>query len=322
MKTLLWNVSKFRLVLASFAAAVTFAHVGSASALSNSANVPILLYHPGNSTLCNYADNALKALAADLTTMYANGYTVVPVYWIAQWVVGDLDGSQLPDKVVGITFDDGANEDWFDTDWGCGSMSGRSVLNDFKSAHPDLPWYSPHATLFVIASQIARADLGGLRSDWWSSAQTSGIMEIYNHSLDHDHSAITSQQWDPFVQSYIAVGGYGDGNWAGTNSFERIDSYVEADAEVRKAAAYIQGEIGVWPDLFAYPEGHHSDYILNTYFPTYTSEHQTYAAFCLGDTYASRSSPRYCIPRFTFNSAWGRAHNDSDTIMSILNGAP
>jgi hypothetical protein len=293
-----------------------------ATALSNTAKVPVLLYHTGASG-CTYSTNALMALAADLETMYSHGYTVVPVYWITSWVVGDMDGSALPDKVVGITFDDGNDSDWIDANYGgCGtSTSGKTVLNNFKAAHPDLPWYSPHATLFVIASQIARAHIGGAgSSSWWSAAQSSGIMEIYNHSQDHDHPDITTQYYDPFLQNYIAVGGYGDGMWAGQGNFYRIDTYNEADMEVRKAAAYIYGIIGVWPDLFAYPFGQASSYLVNTYFPTYGSEHQTYGAYCLGSAYATRSSNRYCIPRFTYNNDWGTSN--TDTILGILNGAP
>ncbi len=88
-----------------------------ALALSNTGKVPVLLYHTG-ATGCTYSTNALMALAADLETMYSHGYTVVPVYWITSWVVGDMDGSELPDKVVGITFDDGNDSDWVDANYG------------------------------------------------------------------------------------------------------------------------------------------------------------------------------------------------------------
>lgn len=289
------------------------------SALSNSGKVPILLYHSHDISGCTYATNAIIALQQDLQTLHNAGFTVVPAYWIAEWVTGARDGSTLPAKVVGITIDDGDDLNWTDQNRpDCGyTPSVATVLNNFKLAN-SLPWYSPHASLFVIASQVARGNIGGLSDSWWASAQTSGIMEVYNHGTDHDHSSITSQQWDPFMSVYVPVAGYGDTQWWGQDNYNRIDSYQEADYSIRKAAAYISGKIGLWPDLFAYPYGHASSYLVNTYFPTYASQHGTYAAFCLTDQYATRSSNRYCIPRFTYLSGW----SSSAGFSSILSGAP
>ncbi len=78
------------------------------------------------------------ALRQDLETLHQRGYVVVPVYWIAEWVAGLRDGSTLPNKVVGITFDDGANLDWIDGNgpYDICKWSFRSVLQEFKSRHP------------------------------------------------------------------------------------------------------------------------------------------------------------------------------------------
>lgn len=296
------------------------------AALSNSAKVPILLYHTYDYASCTYDQHALLALAQDLETMEANNYKVMPLYWIAQWIVGDRDGSTMPDKVVGITFDDGPESDWVDANYGgCGTTSAKAVLNNFKAAHSGLPWNSPHATSFVLSSPVARGAINStlLTQSWWASAQSSGIMEIYNHSADHDHVNITSQLWDPYLFRYLPAAGYGDGDWFGKNQFSRINTYQEADVQVARSAAYISGVIGVWPDLFAYPFGGSGDvdaYMINTYFPTYGSEHGTYAAFCTGNQYASRSSNRWCIPRFTHRSAW--ATTATDDVMNVLSGAP
>lgn len=193
--------------------------------------------------------------------------------------------------------------------------------------------------MIVIASQVARGDIGGntMNDTWWYSAQNSGIMEVYNHSVDHDHPSITSQQWDPFILSYITAGayaGYGAGVWAGAGDFEnRVDTHDDADIEVRKAAASIYGVIGVWPDLFAYPYGGANTYMRNTYFPGYWSEHQTYAAFCTesadghqnatasSTSYASRSSSRWCIPRLTYGWSWGQTGAANNSVLGILSGA-
>ena len=292
-------------------------------ALSNSAKVPILTYHPHTVEGCTYETNDLIALATDLNTLHDQGFTVVPAYWIAEWVRRDRDGSTLPEKVVGLTFDDGADITWVD-EVNCGaSTSAKTVLANFKAAHPSLPWYSPHAAIFVIASQLARGHIGSaagttLSSSWWYAAQNSGFTEVYNHSTDHDHVSITSQEYDPFLLRYIPATGYADNKWYGENDFTRVTNYQSADAEVKQAAAFIAGMIGVWPDLFAYPFGPTDPYLQNTYFPNYWSEHQTYAAFCGDNNYATRDSPVYCIPRFVFRSGW----SSSAAFQNILAGAP
>ncbi len=265
------------------------------------------------------------ALRQDLETLHQRGYVVVPVYWIAEWVAGLRDGSTLPNKVVGITFDDGANLDWIDGNgpYDICKWSFRSVLQEFKSRHPELPWYSPHAASFVLASPEARRLIGGgtMTDSWWGAANSSGIMEVYNHGMDHDHDSIRSATRDDTVSApltvWLPVGAYGDNQWLGRANFYRIDSYWESNYEVSKAAAYIKTKIGVWPDLFAYPYGHASPYLRDTYFPAYWNEHQTLAAFCLGNTYLTKSSHRFCLPRFSYGSAW----TTPTGLANLLDGA-
>ena len=307
-------------LFAIFSAAAIPAH-----ALSNSGRIPVLLYHTWLQSGCDYSSNAIIAMQTDLETLHSRGWTVIPAYWAAQWVIGDRDGSTVPEKVVAITFDDGPDQDWYDST-ACGYLpSGYTVLANFKAAHPSLPSYSPHASTFVISSPVARGMIGGQKSDWWWSAQnaSNNLMEVYNHSVDHDHSNITSQQWDPFMFTYMAVGGYEDGNWAGTNNFMRINTYQESDIEVRKSGDYISGIIGVYPDLFAYPFGHASAYLKGTYFPNYASEHKTYAAFCLTDNAALRGGDRFCIPRFTYGDGTANVWTTSNQfIVNVLGETP
>lgn len=310
------------------AATVTFP--SASFALPNNARVPVLLYHSHQiSAPCDYANNASAALASDLETIRNNGFTVVPAYWIAEWVAGIRDGSTLPNKVVGITFDDGHNQDWIDNsipNSPCSPIkSFRTVLQEFKSRHPELPYYSPHAATFVIASPAARNLIGGtaLSDDWWNAANASGIIEVYNHSADHDHSSITRGRYDGAVNFYIPAAGYGDYQWQGQNNFYRIDSYREASFEVANSAMYIQQKTGAWPDLFAYPFGHASEYMKSNYFPNHQSEHQTLAAFCteresIASTYATRASNRYCLGRFSYGYSW----TSPSGLQSILSGAP
>ncbi|MEW6735414.1 MAG: polysaccharide deacetylase family protein [Acidobacteriota bacterium] len=288
-------------------------------ALPNSAKVPVLIYHSWNvGSDCSYVNNAPAALESDLETIRQQGFVVVPLYWIAEWAVGIRDGSTLPDKVVGLTFDDGVSGDWYDNASSpCGYVkSFRTILQEFKARYPDLPWYSPHAAVFVVGSPSARQFVGGntMTDEWWAAANSSGIMEIYNHSTDHDHESIHGQYgpsfpaaFDSSLGIYIPVAGYGMDayNWVGRNNFFRIDSYLEANYEIARSAQYISSKIGVWPDLFAYPFGHEVPYLINDYFPNYPGEHQTLAAFCCGDSFVTRNSSRYCLPRFSHGSPGG-----------------
>ncbi|MCC6681428.1 MAG: polysaccharide deacetylase family protein [Phycisphaeraceae bacterium] len=309
-------------------------------ALSNTGRVPILLYHSwmlaDNSGECtSYAKNAHVALQSDLETIRNQGFVVVPVYWIAQWAIGDLDGSALPEKVVGITFDDGFDLDWIDNTTGMAAHpcygqlnSLRTVLQQFKTTYSaTLPWYSPHASNFVIGSPTARSQInpGGMMADsWWTSANASGIMEIYNHSGDHDHDSITS----PFYEqgTWFPAGGQSQGNFFGINQFCRINSRWEAYTDIYLSANYISGKISpAWADLFAYPFGHVPPYVRDTYFQNYWSEHQTYAAFSTElatpgpylPNYTRRASNRYSLPRLTYQSSW----NSPAGLINILNAA-
>jgi Polysaccharide deacetylase len=286
-------------------------------AVSNDGRIPILTYHTWMHSGCEYANNAIKALESDLETLHARGWTVVPLSWVAEWVVGDRDRSTLPDKAVAITFDDGPNHDVLDSDV-CGYLpGGLSVLQEFKKTHPDLPTYSPQVTMFVIASPLARLHIGNLRDDWWWYCQnaSNGICVVGNHSADHDTPSIWVQAWDPDLLTDLRIGSIIDGSWnRRTGDFTRINSESTAHAEVYSAALFISGKTGMWPELFAYPFGQASDYLRLEYFPK-NIEHQTYAAFCKSGKAATRNSDRYCIPRFVYGEDW-KTHEDFLLILA------
>ena len=311
-----------RVFLATFATAIPLP----AMALSDSAKVPVLLYHSSQVGYpCDYANNAALALSQDLEMIRNKGFTVVPLFWIAEWAVGIRDGSTLPEKVVGISFDDGLDLDWVDNiipEHACAPLkSFRAVLQEFKAAHTDLPWYSPHAVSFVIGSPVARAVIlpGYLNDTWWAAANSSGIMEVYNHSADHDHVTLNGPFWDAALSTYIPVRGYNTiGNWQGANEFWRIDNYESSYLAVTASAAYISSKIGpAWPDLFAYPFGHASNYLRYTYFPYYGYEHKTLAAFSIEPTYVTKGAERYFLGRFGYGDQW----TSPTQLAAILDGA-
>jgi hypothetical protein len=235
--------------------------------LSNSSKVPILTYHSWTRAGCTEETSNALGLAADLEVLHQNGYTIVPVYWISQWALGDRDGSTLPSKPVGITFDDGDNLDWVDSvseDCPANALSFKTILENFKATHPNLPAYSPHTSSFVIASPIARDIIGGntMSESWWHEAQSSSIMEIYNHSTDHDHNTIQGPITDPALSSLpslfpdgvkIAASGYHSNNWIGQQNFQNVGNYNAAAAEIVAAANYIESKIRRIPRLICLP---------------------------------------------------------------------
>ena len=185
-------------------------------AVTNQSKVPVFNYHPRFLTPpCDYTGSDLRMLETDLQTLHDEGFRVVPLYWITQWLRGEKDGSELPPWIVGITLDDAFEADWRDDVFAgvnpphpCPAGYGKSaysILRAYWDKYKDiLPPGSPHASSFVIASPAARTAIddfnvppqfGGPgnqshRDYWWAAAQNSGFMEVYNHSADHDDDTI------------------------------------------------------------------------------------------------------------------------------------
>ncbi len=167
-----------------------------------------------------------------------------------------------------------------------------------------------------------------MNDNWWYAAQHSGLMEIYNHSLDHDHNSISGPVSDsdahfvstaPFAAGvFVAAGGYSSGIWNGQGNFQSINNFNAANAEIVLSGQYIASKIGVHPDLFAYPYGRHPEYLVNTFFPTYPNLHQIYAAFGTDAVYVTRSSNRYLMGRFVRSRDW----HDAAGLKEILSPPP
>lgn len=141
-----------------------------------------------------------------------------------------------------------------------------------------------------------------MMENWWPSAAIHPLMEVQNHGLDHDHETIIPGSYDETLSSLI--------NWditlpAGGGipqmKSTRIDTFEESEMYVQAAGEYISMRIGMGTDLFAYPFGPASDYMIDIYMPVYDT--MTVAAFCTGGEYVTKQSNPFCLGRFIHRSS-------------------
>jgi len=278
--------------------------------------VPILVYHSPQVLGNTYETNDHVALYHDLRVIHAQGFRIVPLRWIAEWVLGQREEPALYAS-VGISFDDSSDFDYYDINhprYGP-QRSFYNILRDFQkefgsSAQPYL-----HASSFVIVSPTVRHEIGQqsfagfnwMTEGWWQEAQNSELLEVHNHSWDHNHpdASITCEK----------------NQRRGT--FHTIDTYAECQGEVKQAAEYIHQRIyPTWPDLFAYPWGQASDYLRETYFPSFHEQHRTMAAFGATGGYVTRTTARWNLPRFVCGAPWPEGWRSTDELIRILHGMP
>lgn len=281
-----------------------------AHALSDDARVPILLYHTSWAKTCDAASNDVLALERDLELLHENGWSIVSVDRLHQWSAGLLDGKELPDRVVGITIDDGYDSDWLDNvepEHPCAPLkSARSVVEAFVHKHSNqLAPGTPHITLFVIASPVARSIISPqtMRQSWWAEAAAHPNFSVQSHGTDHDFKRIEGPLWDEAMQLQLPTAATDDGIYVGKMRPDRHISKESNTNYIARASEYIQQVTGVRPTMLAYPVGRYSTYTLDTYLPRYKDEHGIEAAFCTTgkkELYLRRDTHPYCIPRFTY----------------------
>jgi len=269
--------------------------------------IPVLTYHSNNIAGNDYADNDHVALAADLRAIARRGLRIVPLHRVVDALLGAAPESTV-DGAVAITFDDGSWFDWHDMDHPtCGRQRGfAGILRDFVAETGT----SAHATSFVIVSPDARAMLdrtcligrGWWTDDWWRAAQREGLLAIESHSWDHNHATLPAT-----VQREQRKG-----------TFASIDSHADADAEIRRAADWLDTHLAPHrASLFAYPYGESNDYLVREYLPRFAREHRVRAAFGTAPAPVERASPRWDLPRHVCGQHW----SDPAGLERLLDGA-
>jgi peptidoglycan/xylan/chitin deacetylase (PgdA/CDA1 family) len=267
--------------------------------------IPILTYHSMKIHGTDYGNNDLVGLASDLETVRARGLRIVALaelVWKWRHSPHELEGG----KLVAFTCDDGGDFDFHDLPHPTAGRQ-RSVLNilrDFATRHRDA---KPHITSFVIASPEARVELdktcmigrGWWNDAWWRDAAASGLMDIANHSWDHNHEALPER--------------FSHGVERGT--FKSIATRGLADTEIRVANEFLRERVpNAGNALFAFPYGQFNDYLVDDYFPAFGEAMGIEAAFSDAPEYLSAESNRWKIPRFVFGRDW----NSPEALERIL----
>lgn len=262
------------------------------------AGIPILTYHSLNIAGNDYLGNDHVALREDLHLLTALGWRIVPLAWLADHLLAPV--RPWPEKCVAITFDDGTNFDFEDLEHPTAGMQ-RSMLNilrDFRIANPAAQ-ASLHATSFVIASAEARTTMDRacvlgrdwMSDRWWASAISSGLMHIGNHSWDHCHDSLAE----------IAQREQRKGTFAG------VDNFADAEAQIRRAADYIR-RLAPNPgaEMFAFPYGTASPYLLDEYLPQQADSAAPVvrAAFSTEPENVHAATNRWWIPRYVCGHHW------------------
>ena len=133
--------------------------------------VPILLYHNFVTTVpetdpdnFNYI-NTPESFEENIKTFLENGYTIISMKELA---LADSGKTELPDKPMIITFDDG-------------------YYSNYEYIYPILKQYQVKASIFVVTDKIGQ-EIDGIKYLGWEQClemQNSGLVEIGSHSKKH-----------------------------------------------------------------------------------------------------------------------------------------
>lgn len=277
--------------------------------------IPVLTYHGIHVNGRDYANNDHVALASDLETIHATGWTIRPAAEIVTELrTGALD--RLPHRTLALTFDDGSWFDWHDlVHPSFGEQRGfAGILRDFRDRHGVRAQPGLHATSFVIVSPHAREVLdttcmigrGWWTDGWWSEARDEGLVGIASHSWDHRHETL------PRKLRYNDNADYGQ--------FRSLADPDECDWQVRQSATYLAELLEGAPEpLFAYPFGDVPDILADDYLPRAGPAIGLEAAFSADpEPITARSNP-WRLPRFVFGRDW-KSPEALEKLLASLGG--
>jgi hypothetical protein len=259
--------------------------------------IPILTYHSNHIDGNDYADNDHVAFASDIAQIDANGIRILPLAEVIDhWLKAPARLQEWP--TVALSCDDGGDFDFHDLPHPVAGMQ-RSMLNilrDFRrtARHPQ-PGLS--ITSFVIVSPQARQVLdrtcligtGWWNDDWWKEASASSLMDIGNHSWDHNHQTLDEGQFRGIARG----------------TFKSIASDRLADYQVAQASRFLWSTVpNRGAGLFAYPYGESNEFLVREYFPRQAQAIRISAAFVTAPEPLHEQSNRWALPRYMFGRDW------------------
>lgn len=254
----------------------------------------ILTWHSNRVLGNEYPDNDLVAFSHDLRALDQLGWTILPL----ETALDGLTTGCLPDRPVVLTADDGALLDFGSFEhptWG--TQAGLLMrLQELLAKGLIDRRHQPVISSFVIASPAARVEMdekitGGLNllpDDWWAAANQSGLMQIENHSWDHNHSVLEHSAQKDNIRG----------------NFFSIDTERECRVEIDQASILIERISGRRPRFFAYPYGEASSYVRDEYLPRFAPALGLRAAFSTEPAMATRASNTWHLPRFVAARDW------------------
>ncbi|MCL2297296.1 MAG: polysaccharide deacetylase family protein [Proteobacteria bacterium] len=262
--------------------------------------VPVLCYHSSHIWGTAYSQNNHTALEEDLRYLLHAQYRLLSPTALALALRQGND-ALLAEKRVCITFDDGMDFDYFDQEHKDAGFvkSFHTILSESPLQKTVVGRTAPNdasSVAFMIVSAEARQAidktcLGANQfcDRWWRECAQQGIIGIGNHSWDHAAEALETVHQTDNIKG----------------SFHAIDTYADADQQIRAAQDYLDTVTGgCATPLFAYPYGHAADYLVNEYFPNHEKEHRQLAAFGTGGEPVTRNSNLWALPRYVCGQHW------------------
>lgn len=251
----------------------------------------ILTYHCARLESHHRRGHDLNALDEDLALLAERGIAVLPLpALLRRDSMARADG-----HAVALTFDDGTR---LDVEPIVHRTVGPvepllAVLRRHVSSLPRL-----HATLFVIASAKARADLSEALADdfgpdlmsshWWAMADADPLLAIENHSWDHHHPALRQAILDP----------------APRGSFAAVAEDAAARAQIAAASDAIGAITARRPRYFAYPYGDMPAWLADHWLPQHGPSLGLAAALGTVPEPLTAHADRWRLPRYVHGRDW------------------
>ena len=148
----------------------------------NGTSATVLVYHRFGPVVADAMTVRTSVFASQLQFLHDNGYTVVPLWEIVNFLIGH---GELPLRAVAITADDGH----------------RSVFTDMK---PLIEKYNIPVTLFIYPSAISNTSYA-MTWEQLEELKATGLFEIESHTYWHpnfrvEKRRLSATEYQKFVE--------------------------------------------------------------------------------------------------------------------------